>query len=249
MFSRLSARTSSLASRSLRVATPSLARTFKSTPQLLNSAVASKAGNPAEIIDKYGATTFWGMVAAIMISKEMYILDAEFMLSLEIGAFVMTGYVLTGDTINKMSEEWDQKTTDKFNGANDFMIEMFNQYKMVQGVVQNKPAVLEQYGAEYKEAIVAHAAFQTAKPRHEARSQVLAALANIQAKEEFAAHMEWQYTVDSASAAVTKAFAAGDAKLNEEMVELAIKNLGFDKAVTTEANDPVKRLFMAQFNE
>lgn len=249
MFSRLSARTSSLASRSLRVATPSFARTFKSTPQLLNAAVASKAENPAQIIDKYGATTFWGMVAAIMISKEMYILDAEFMLSLEIGAFVMTGYVLTGDTINKMSEEWDAKTTEKFNGANDFMIEMFNQYKMVQGVVQNKPAVLQQYATEYKEAIVAQAAFQTVKPQHEARAQVLAALANIQSKEEFAAHMEWQNTVDAASAAVTKAFTSGDAKLNEEMVELAIKNLGFDTAVTAEANDPVKRLFMAQFNE
>jgi len=256
MFSRLAARTSSLsrvATRSVapmnRLAVPAFNRTFKTTAPVLNAAApAAKAENPAEVIDKYGATTFWGMVAAIMISKEMFILDAEFLLSVEIAAFVMTGYVLTGDSIEKMSKEWDDKTTAKFNGANDFMLEMFNQYKMVQGVTQNKPAVLKQYHDEYKTAIEAHAAFMTVKPQHEARAQVLNALEAIKSKEEHALAMEWQNTVDAAVANIHKAFAA-DSKLQEEMLELSIKSLGFEKPQTTDANDPIKRLFMNEFKD
>jgi len=257
MLSRLlSARTSSLASRSLiqprlLAAAPSFNRTFKTTPTLQNTAapVAKADPGPVDIIDKYGATTFWGMVAAIAVSKEMFILDAEFLLSLEIGAFVMTGYVLTGDTINKMSEEWDAKTKEKFDGANDFMVEMFNQYKMVQSTVQHKPAVLKNYAKEYEAAVTAHAAYLTVKPKHDARAQVLAALEQLKAKEEHEIAMAWQHEVDAAVDNVTKAFSAGDAKLTEQSLELAISGLGFSQPTTNEANDPVKRLFMEQFQE
>ena len=73
----------------------------------------------ADLINKYGKSTFWGMFAAILVSKEVFILDAEFMLACEIGAFVLTGYVLTGDTLNKMSEEQDKATVAKFEAASD----------------------------------------------------------------------------------------------------------------------------------
>lgn len=250
MLSRLLSRSSSIGTRSIsRVAAPSLTRTFKTAPILSQSATpAAKADlNPAEIVSKYGTTTFVGMVAAILVSKEIFILDAEFLLSLEIGAFAMTAYVLTGDTINKMSEEQDATATKQFNGANDFMIEMFNQYKMVQSTVQNKPEVMKQYAAEYKQAIEAHAAYSTVKPQHEARAKVLAALEQFKVKEEHEAAMEWQNNVDRAVANVTKAFTSNDAKLNDQMIELAIANLGFTKPATTEDNDPVKKMFLKEF--
>jgi hypothetical protein len=40
---------------------------------------------------------------------QVYILDAEFLLSAEVGLFALTGYVLTGDTFEKWSEEQDKE--------------------------------------------------------------------------------------------------------------------------------------------
>jgi len=170
------------------------------------------------------------------------------MLACEIGAFVLTGYVLTGDTLNKMSEEQDKATVAKFEAANDFMIEMFTQYKMVNDTLKNKPAVMKQYAEEYKNAIEAHAAYQTIKPAHAARASVLAALESIKTKEEHATAMAWQEAVDTATANVTAAF-EGDKKLEDEMFNLAVQNLGFSSPDTTEQNDPVKRLFMKEFQD
>jgi len=228
-------------------------RSFMSSQHLRNAvpaAAASKASEYptiSEAIEKYGAGTFWGMFAAIIVSKEVFILDAEFMLACEIAAFVVTGYVLTGDTITKMSEDQDKATTDRFMQANDFMIEMFNQYKMINSTLQNKPAVMKQYAQEYQTAIEAHAAYQTIKPAHAARASVIAALESIKVKEEHANAMAWQEAVDKAVANVNAAFEKGDKKLSDEMFDLAVKNLGFSAVQTTEKEDPVKRLYMKEF--
>lgn len=206
--------------------------------------VTHETEGPTNVIQKWGAPTFWGAFAAILVSKEIFILDAEFLLSAEIGLFALTGYVLTGDTFEKWSEAQDKEKVDKFNDANDFMIEMFNQYKTVQSVSQNKPEVMEAYLAAYKAALVDNAAFQTAKPKHAARASVLSALEAIKAREEHAAAMEWQNAVESAVANVRSAFDT-DAKLNDEALNLAIQNLGTDPSA--DQVDPVKRLFMDQF--
>jgi hypothetical protein len=86
-------------------------------------------------------------------------------LSAEIGLFALTGYVLTGDTFEKWSEEQDKEKVDRFTDATDFMVEMFQQYKTVQLTAQNKPEVIEQYLAAYKSAITEQAAFQTIRVR------------------------------------------------------------------------------------
>lgn len=247
MFSRALTR----AARTAAPRTAGLTRSFNSSPLLKQAAApaaaSTSADGPGAVVQKYGAYTFWGMVASILVTKEVFIIDAEWLLSMEIGAFVATGYVLTGDQINKMSEDMDKEKTDKFNAANDFMLELFNQYKLVQGVAGDKPAVLESYLKEYKEAIVAHAAYQTVLPRHKARAAALASLEQIKAKEEHAASMEWQATVDKACANVNAAFAKGDKKLNDQMLQLAISNMGFSAPTTDEKNDPVKALFMKEF--
>ena len=200
---------------------------------------------PGLIIKKYGSTTFWGMFAAILVSKEIYILDAEFLLSCEVGLFALTGYVLTGDTLEKWSEEQDKEKSDRFNDASDFMLEMFNQYRTVQGTASSKPVVVEQYLKAYKSAMEEHAAFQSIKPAHAARVSVLQALEGIRAREEHAAAMEWQETVNTAVANVTKAFTSGDEALTAETLDLAINNLGIEPSA--DQVDPVKRLFMKEF--
>lgn len=228
-------------------------REFNSSTSLKNTPAAAAPTavadmDPLDIIQKYGSTTFLGCFAAILVSKEMFILDAEFLLSCEVGLFALTGYVLTGDTLEKMSEEQDKAQVDTFNDANDFMLEMINQYKSVQETSKNKPAVMQQYLESYKASLVAQAAAQTLAPQHDARAAVLSTLDGIRAREEHAAAMEWQSTVDDAVAKVTAAFTAeGNDALLDSCLTTAIDNLGSDPSA--DSVDPVKQLFMDQFDE
>lgn len=238
MLSRLvSSGARAVAPRSLR-AMPTLQRHF-STP-----AVASSDNSPQDAITKYGSTAFWGALAAILVSKEVYIINAETLLAAEIIAFVGTAYVLTGDTIDKMSREQDQKKTDQFADANDFMLEMFNQYKTTEASAQNTPAVLEEYLKEYKEAVVQHAAHETVVPQHAARASVLATLEGIKNREQHAAAMEWQEHIDRAMANVNKNFRS-DQKVQMATLDLAISNLGQDPS--PDQKDPVKDLILNEF--
>jgi hypothetical protein len=249
MLSRLASNVAARSSRTV-TALPALTRDFHSSMTSKNSAAPAtthETEGPAAIVQKWGAPTFWGAFAAILVSKEIFILDAEFLLSCEIGLFALTGYVLTGDTFDKWSEEQDKAQIDKFTDASDFMLEMFTQYKGVQQVAQNKPAVIEAYLDAYKAANVENAVFQTVRPAHAARASVLAALEGIKSREEHAAAMEWQNAVDTAVANVRNSFSSGDAKLADEALNLAIQNLGTDPKA--DQPDPVKRLFAEQFSD
>lgn len=249
MFSRAVSVRSSLAARSLLTsARPAVvgvqSKGFKTSPALQNT---TSAPGPNSIIEKYGAVPFFGALAAVAITKEVFIIDAEFLLACEVGAFATTCYVLAGDSFNKMAEEEDAQKSKQFTEANDFALEMLGQYKMVQQVNQAKPEVLKQYLGELKASQVAHAAYQTVVPKHAARKSALAALEQIRSKELHEASMAWQAEVDAAVANVTKAIEGGDAKLKTQMLDLAIANLG-DKITDSKPEaDPVKRLFMEQF--
>lgn len=201
-------------------------RNFNSSSALKNAAAADAskevAPGPSEIIDKYGAVTFWGMVATIAISKEVFIIDAEFLLAMEIGAFALATYVMAGNSVQDWAAETTADEDKKFNEANDFMLTMLNQYKTVQQLNQSKPAVLEQYLGEYKDTIKAYAAYETVVPQHAARASVIASLEALQAKEEHAAAEEWANSITLAVANVTSAFedagnkktATGDARVS-----------------------------------
>lgn len=237
-------------------------RVATSFPRALHSAPVMKdAAKPAEvkqefppgivaedgIIAKYGSIPFFGMAAAILVTKEIFILDAEWLLAMETAAFAMTGYVLIGDAANKWVEDDNKVQSDKFNAANDFLGAMLDQYKMVMMTAQHKPEVLKEYLGEYTAAAKAHAQYQTVLPKHKARAQVLASLEALRSKEQHAASLEWQQKVDEAVANVTAAFSKGDKKLSEEMLALSIDSMGYTKPQTTDKNDPVKRLFSEQF--
>lgn len=257
MFARASRTLATRAFTSSRVAT-AVPRAFHSAPALKDAAATPAAakqefppGIVAEdgIIAKYGTIPFFGMAAAILVTKEVFILDAEWLLAMETAAFAMTGYVLIGDSVNKMVEADDKAKTDQFNAANDFLKTMLDQYKTVLMTAQHKPEVLREYLGEYKAAATEFAKYQTVVPKHQARAHVLQTLDQMRIKEQHEASMEWQLKVDEAVKNVTAAFSTGDQKLNEEMINLAINSMGFEKPTTTEQNDPVKRLFAAQFTE
>lgn len=253
MFSRLSSRAlnASRASVAPRVAAAFPSRQFHKAPVVKNAAAKEEfpPGIVPEdsIIAKYGTIPFFGMGAAILITKEIFIIDAEWLLAMETAAFAMTGYVLIGDSLNKHCADEDAATKAKFDSANDFLTGMLDQYKLVQTTAQSKPAVLAAYMKEYEGAAQEFASYQTVVPKHKARAQVLASLEAIRTKEQHAAAEEWQSAVDKAVANVSATFDKGDAKLSEEMLNLAIDNIGYDKPNTTPDKDPVKRLFMEQF--
>jgi hypothetical protein len=252
MFGRALSVRSSLAARSLFTsARPAVAlqskletRGFKTSPALQN---ANSALEPTGVIQKYGSLPFWGALAAVAVTKEVLIIDAEFLLACEVGAFALSMYVLAGDSFNKFAEEDDAQQTKQFTEASDFALEMLGQYKMMQQVNQAKPEVLKEYLGEFKAATAAHAKYQTVLPKHAARKAALATLEGIRNKELHEASMAWQATVDTAVANVTAAIEKGDDKLKKQLLDLAILNLGDTIVASTPAQDPVKRLFIEQF--
>lgn len=228
-------------------------RNFNSSSALKNAAAADASKEehpgPSAIIDKYGALTFWGMVATIAVTKEVFILDAEFLLALEIGAFATTTYVMAGNTVQDWAKETTAEEEKKFNEANDFMLTMLDQYKAVQQMNQSKPEVLEQYLGEFKDTVKAYAAYETVLPQHAARAKVIATLEGLQAKEEHAAAEEWANAVNKAVANVTGAFEdEKNTSLQKETLDAAIGAIGFED-VGEDQLDPVKRLFIAEFGE
>lgn len=250
MLSRLAARTIAPRALSVRAFTrSSILRDSKPTTPTPTAtptpAPAVEAVGPAAALAKYGTLGFWGGLAAILVTKEVFILNAEFLLSLEIAAFAGTAYVLTGDTIDKMSREMDQKKTEQFEGANEFLLEMINQYKTVQLAAQNKPEVVEQYLTEYKRSIEAHAAYQTVLPQHAARASVITTLESMKTREEHAAAMLWDETVVDMVESVENSFRA-KADLRNSALEEAINNIG--TSPDPEAVGPVKEAFMSEFN-
>lgn len=226
-------------------------RNFNSSSALKNAAAANVSKEehpgPAAIIDKYGALTFWGMVATIAVTKEVFIIDAEFLLAMEIGAFATTAYVLTGNQVQDWAAETTKEEDTKFNEANDFMLTMLDQYKTVQQLNQGKPAVLEAYLGEFKDTTKAHAVYETVLPQHTARAKVLATLESLRAKEEHAAAAEWANSINQAVVNVTSAFEdQKNTALQQETLDAAIGAIGFEDSGGDKI-DPVKKLFVAEF--
>jgi len=227
-------------------------RDVHSSPALKNTATLGKAEEkePESLIAKYGSIPFFGMFATVLVTKELYLIDAEFLLGLETILFFTTLYVGIGDTHQKWCDAEDAKVIKQFEESHDFVLENVHQYKLKQEALLNKPAVMEEYLKEYETSVKAHAAFKTVLPKHEARAKLLATLQSIKTKEDLASAAEWQETVDKAVGNVAAALSKADAKLKEELIESAIKCMNMSEteveplAVET---DPVKKLFLAQF--
>lgn len=236
---------------------PSTFRSFQTSSTLKNTAPAvtkeEDAPGPSAIIEKYGgALTFWGMIASIAVTKEVFILDAEFLLATEIAAFALATYVMAGDSVEKFCADQSKTEKDKFEDSYEFLATMLTQYKSSQQTNQLKPEILQQYLGEFKTAIAANAAYETVLPKHKARAEVMAVLEQIQIKEEHAASMAWASQVEEAVANVTEAFEVGldseNNALQAETLEMAINNIG-SKDPPADQIDPVKKLFMEQFPE
>lgn len=226
-------------------AAPALTRDFHVSSVKSSDCKAAAPVEEEGIVAKYGTIPFFGMVAAIAISKEIYIIDAEWLLAMTTGVFCLGGYVTIGDSMNKYVNAENEQKTATFEAANDFAIELFGTYKASQASLLHKPSVLRQYAEEYKAAAEQHAAYRTVLPKHAARAKVLAALQNIQKAEEMAAAAEWTTEVNAAVLGVTNAFLNDKGALADEMIEQAIANLGFTDTADPKA-DPVARLFAQQ---
>jgi hypothetical protein len=225
-------------------------RSFNSSTVLQNATAGSLKQEDDSVIAKYGTIPFFGMLATILVSKEIYIIDAEWLLSMEIVLFVTAGYVMTGDTIDKYCQAEDEKKLNTFNDQNDLMLAICDQYKRENMVAQDKPDVMRQYLAEHEESVKQFAAYEAAVPRHAARAKLLQTLEQIHQKEKSAADEEWKKAIEDAVTNVRAAFEDGAdrVKLSDEAFTLAIKCMG-EHPDTTPEEDPVKRLFMKQFPE
>lgn len=127
--------------------------------------------NVSDIIEQYGKVTFFGALAAVLVTKEVLILDPELLLAMETLCVATCAYVMTGNQLREDIADEEEEQNTHFTDSVDFMKSMIGQYKQIVEVGQVKPEVLTEYLGEYKAAIQEHAAYQTVLPQHEAQKK------------------------------------------------------------------------------
>lgn len=219
-------------------------RNFHSTQPKCSAAPAAAAPAAAidsekGIIDTYGLYPLLGLGFTALVSKEMFLLNEEFLLALDISAFVATGYVLLGDQVSAWFKSQEAARVKYWDETWDLLIEGLNVYK--NGLNDKKLEVdfLKQFLKEYKEGAVAHTNYLNVKPRHAAAADVLARLEQIKNREEVVAAEAATKMIDDAVASVYATFAK-DSNLRNKSLDNAIEFIG---QKGTPKDDPVLSSF------
>lgn len=216
-------------------------RYVHTTPVKAQAAPAAATTNePKGIIETYGALPFVTLGAAALIGKEAFILNEEFMLAVNTGAFVFTAYVAVGDGFAKMVDEYNSTTNAKFIKSVDAVLTAIQTYKDTIQRKFDEVEVMKQFISEQHSAAENMVAYSNAKVRHAAYNEMIAKLAGIKAREDAAAAAEFTALVDETVAGIRDAYEGeGGAALKAQALTFAIENIG--KVPT---GDPVSKLFI-----
>jgi hypothetical protein len=197
-------------------------------------------------LSKYGYVPFIGLTAAALISKEAYIVDAETLLALNIGSFVMTAYVALGDGLQKAVADYNASMKEKFDTASDSVLGALNTYKTVVQQKVLEVEVMKEYNTEAYNAAVSYIGYSNAKVRWAAYNEMMAKLESIKAQEEAAEAAEYSLLVEGAVADVVAAFSGPSAaNLRADAMKFAIDNIG---QKPKPGADPVTKVFESTFN-
>lgn len=195
------------------------------------------------VIAEYGYVPFFGLAAAAMISKEVFHVDAETLLALDVVAFSLAAYIASGDMVSKMVEEDHNATLTKYNKGFDALLNSVSIYKNLLQFKFQEVDVMKELVDEQHDAAVAFCGYQNAKIRHAAYSEMVSKLEAIKAREDAEASAEITKYVDGVLADVYSAFdGEKGAALRTEALDFAIANIGQKPT----AQDPVSKLFLAR---
>lgn len=217
-------------------------RNATATPPASNDKTAMEG-----VLEQYGLMPFLGLGAAALISKEVFVVNEEFLLAVDVCAFVFTAYTVGGDTFNKMVADSNTARKEKFDSAFDAAIAAVETYKTSQSLLSKEVDVMKEYAKEHQEACESHARFLTLKPQHDARAEVLAKLESIaarEASEESTFHKELvEDTIWNVTAEIEESQG-----IRDEIFASALAQLGSGSPLA-EDKDVIKRLIMAEMDK
>lgn len=198
------------------------------------------------IIGQFGWLPFYGMLGTIFLSKELIVVETEFMLFSAFGAWAFVAYVGLGETLTSTVTQHlaDQKTM--FDKATDWQVAKMRVYKAKTQVEVDTVPVLKEMLATQRKVEAEYLTATNLEQRHALRQAILDKLNQIKVREDAAAALERSQLINAAVANVYAAFEEDDGPLKEESLDLAISLLGTDGSTTLD-NDPVKKLFVKQF--
>jgi hypothetical protein len=193
------------------------------------------------ITKRYGSIPFAAALTFGLVQNEIIALNEELFLAANFSIAVGAIYLKGSDTIKKWyedtlteakkrQEDWDQLSIDVMDSnIKELQVSMY------------APEVYREYQREYNDAAKSFMAYEHARPRHEARANMLKRLAEIKALEDERVKSERKNLADKAMAHFHAKW-QGNPQLRSNIVNQAIENLGKKQDLDYET-DPIVGVF------
>jgi len=212
--------------------------------QYLSAARVEVNKRPFEegLLDKWGgAYPFFGAVAAIALTKEILLIDAELMLGGALLSVFTALYLAVGNRYKEEAMAGFNYFQDWFKDAHDVAITACELYKAEQAAKLGAGPVMQQYLEEYKAVMTAHAAAMALKPQHQAREKLLASLESIRVREQLAAAGQWRKFVLTYEGNVRQQLS--DPPIRDALFSASIRSLN-DDAAEEEVEDILEKVLV-----
>jgi len=198
------------------------------------------------VVGQFGWLPFYGMLGTILISKELVVLQTEFMLATAFGAWAFVAYITLGESVNNYLTGILADNKTRYDHIAAWHLAKLRVYKAKTQIEAETGSVLEEMLSSQRKVEAEYLNATNLEQRHALRQAVLDKLNQIKVREDAAAALERTQLINSAVANVYSTFEEDDGPLREEALELAISLLGTDGSTSLE-DDPVKKLFVKQF--
>jgi hypothetical protein len=209
---------------------------------------AAPASSFSEIVQKYGGWyPFIGLAGVIAISKEIIILNEEFLLVTNFATMFTILYLTVGDTITKAAEEQRAELHKKQDDLSDFQIEQYQAALNAHLMNVEQVDVLKRLKTEHNTLSAELLKVKALKLRHSARDAVVKKLGEIKSREASERASFKEIVGARATQYVRRQFAQAPAAVKASLVDFAIDVVEGKRKQLDAKQDPVKRLYADYF--
>jgi hypothetical protein len=179
-----------------------------------------------EIVSTYGWYPFLGLGITALVSKELYFLDTEFLLTLNFTGLSIVGYILLRESANNWFEERHAEALKKITDFCDLKSEFIKANITIAERMANAPEVAKDLEAEYYKASEALWKARNLGQRVAYHDSVAKKLKDIAFKEADAVRAKAEAIADSAGAEVLKSYHAAPQSVKDQILKEAIDAVG-----------------------
>jgi len=202
------------------------------------------------IIDKYGGLyPLLGLGAAVAVTKELLILNEEFLMVSNFAAVVLAGYVMFSDTViqqHKEQVEADKKVYEEWGNLET------EGYKAVIAAHKRNLAQAEAIRYvknQYNRLIVEAQKAKVVQARVAARDALEKRLGDIAGREQAESSSKAKAVTSEATSSVKDFFRNADRQVKQQLIDNAIQLLSGGAKTIPADRDPIKQQFLKYFKE